>query len=149
MTAIVDDATELVGSTPLVRPDAFGGVLAKLEEWNPYSVKDRIAREMVEAAEAAGELDEDTTVVEPTSGNTGIGLGFVCAANRYDLTLTMPESMSEEPRKLLLALGATLALTDADGGMNGASMRRRNGRRATTRSCSASSATRRTPAPTD
>jgi cysteine synthase A len=95
-------------------------VLAKLEEWNPYSVNDRIAREMVEAAEAAGELDEDTTVVEPTSGNTGIGLGFVCAANGYDLTLTMPESMSEERRKLLSALGATLALTDADGGMNGA-----------------------------
>ncbi|WP_135822824.1 cysteine synthase A [Halostella litorea] len=120
MTEIVDDATELVGSTPLVRLDAFGGVLAKLEEFNPYSVKDRIAREMVEAAEAAGELDGDTAVVEPTSGNTGIGLAFVCAAKGYDLTLTMPESMSEERRKLLAAMGADLVLTDADDGMNGA-----------------------------
>ncbi|WP_135535791.1 cysteine synthase A [Halostella pelagica] len=120
MPRIVDDATELVGSTPLLRLDSFGGVLAKLEQFNPYSVKDRIAREMVEAAEAAGELDGDTTIVEPTSGNTGIGLAAVCAANDYDLVLTMPESMSEERRTLLASLDAELVLTDADDGMNGA-----------------------------
>ncbi|NHN49850.1 cysteine synthase A [Halostella sp. JP-L12] len=120
MARIVDDATELVGSTPLVRLNSFGGVLAKLEQYNPYSVKDRIAREMVEAAEAAGELDADATVVEPTSGNTGIGLAFVCAVEGYDLTLTMPESMSEERRKLLASMGADLVLTDADDGMSGA-----------------------------
>ena len=120
MERIVDDATELVGSTPLVRLESFGGVLAKLEQYNPYSVKDRIALEMIEAAEAAGELDDDTAVVEPTSGNTGIGLAHVCAVKGYDLVLTMPESMSEERRKLLDGLGAELVLTDADEGMGGA-----------------------------
>ncbi|MFB6135406.1 MAG: cysteine synthase A, partial [Halobacteriaceae archaeon] len=92
----------------------------KLESANPFSVKDRIARAMVAAAEEAGDLDGDTPLVEPTSGNTGIGLAFVCAARGYDLTLTIPASMSEERRRLLRALGADLELTPAEDGMGGA-----------------------------
>jgi cysteine synthase A len=118
---IAADATELIGETPLVRLDSFAdNLVAKVEAANPYSVKDRIARGMIGWAEREGHLDADTTVVEPTSGNTGIGLAVVCAAKGYDLVLTMPESMSEERRKLLSALGADIRLTPADGGMDAA-----------------------------
>jgi len=118
---IADDATELIGETPLVRLDSFAdNLVAKVEAGNPYSVKDRIAREMIEWADGEGLLDEGTTVVEPTSGNTGIGLAMTCAAKGYDLVLTMPASMSEERRKLLSALGADIRLTPADDGMDGA-----------------------------
>ncbi len=119
---IVEDMTELVGNTPIIRLDEFApNLLAKLEAFNPLSsVKDRIAVSMLEAAEEAGELEAGTTIVEPTSGNTGIGLAFAAAAKGYDLVLTMPESMSQERRSLLRALGAELELTPADGGMPGA-----------------------------
>ena len=118
---VAADVTELIGETPLVRVDAIApNLLVKLESFNPYSVKDRIAREMLDAAAEAGEITDETVVIEPTSGNTGIGLATVCAARGHDLILTMPESMSEERRQLLRALGAELELTDADGGMNGA-----------------------------
>jgi cysteine synthase A len=116
-----ESATELIGGTPLVDLSDFApNCYAKVEAANPFSVKDRIAREMIAQAEREGLIDEDTHVVEPTSGNTGIGLAFVCAAKGYDLTLTMPASMSEERRQLLRALGATLELTPADEGMSGA-----------------------------
>jgi len=119
---VADDVTEFIGDTPLLRLDDGTGttVLAKVESLNPYSVKDRIGKSMIEAAEDAGELTDDTVVIEPTSGNTGIALASVCAAKGYDLVLTMPESMSEERRQLLAGLGAELELTDADGGMSGA-----------------------------
>jgi len=119
---VSDDVTELIGETPLLRLSRGSGttVLAKVESFNPYSVKDRIARSMIETAEERGEITDDTVVVEPTSGNTGIGLASVCAAKGYDLVLAMPESMSEERRQLLAGLGAELELTDADGGMSGA-----------------------------
>lgn len=123
---IFDDITQTVGNTPLVRlrrlvETGDAEVLAKLETFNPMSsVKDRIGVAMIEAAEAKGLLDADTLVVEPTSGNTGIGLAFVCASRGYKLTLTMPESMSVERRQLLKALGATLVLTPAADGMGGA-----------------------------
>ncbi|MFW6436103.1 MAG: cysteine synthase A [Halococcoides sp.] len=118
---IADDATDLIGATPLLRADAFAeNLLVKLESFNPYSVKDRIAREMIDAGIEAGEITAETTVVEPTSGNTGIGLAAVCAAHDLELVLTMPESMSEERRALLAALGAELELTPADDGMPGA-----------------------------
>lgn len=118
---VAADVTELIGETPLVRVESIApNLLVKLESFNPYSVKDRIAREMLDAASEAGELTDDTVVIEPTSGNTGIGLAAVCAARDLELILTMPESMSEERRKLLRALGAELELTDADGGMDGA-----------------------------
>ncbi len=116
------DVTELVGETPLVDLDAFApNLLGKVEAANPGgSVKDRIAVAMLDRAEEAGTLGPETTVVEPTSGNTGIGLATAAAARGYDLVLTMPESMSEERRRLLRALGADLELTPADGGMDGA-----------------------------
>lgn len=118
---VAADVTELIGETPLVRVESIApNLLVKLESFNPYSVKDRIAREMLDAASEAGELTDDTVVIEPTSGNTGIGLATVCAAWDLELILTMPESMSEERRKLLRALGAELELTDADRGMGGA-----------------------------
>ena len=119
---VVEDITELIGETPLLRLSEGPGatVLAKVESCNPYSVKDRIGRSMIEAAEEAGQIGANTVVIEPTSGNTGIGLASVCAAKGYDLVLTMPESMSEERRQLLAGLGADLELTDADGGMSGA-----------------------------
>jgi cysteine synthase A len=113
--------TELIGDTPLVCLDSFAdNLLGKVEAANPYSVKDRIALYMIEAAAESGDLPDDGTVVEATSGNTGIGLAAVCAARGYDCVLTMPESMSEERRQLLSGLGADLELTPADGGMSGA-----------------------------
>jgi cysteine synthase A len=119
---IVSDATELVGDTPMLRLDSFApNLVAKLESFNPMaSVKDRIGVAMLEAAEREGLLDDETTIVEPTSGNTGVGLAFAAAAKGYDLILTMPESMSEERRALLRAFGAELELTPADDGMSGA-----------------------------
>ncbi|MDR2142777.1 MAG: pyridoxal-phosphate dependent enzyme, partial [Treponema sp.] len=127
MTGIVDNLTELVGNTPLLRPRRFmklagvEGLLFKLEYFNPLSsVKDRIAKAMIEDAEARGVLKDDTVLIEPTSGNTGIGLAFVAAARGYRLILTMPDTMSVERRQLLLALGAELVLTPGAEGMKGA-----------------------------
>src|SRR5438067_62148 len=123
---IFNDITETMGGTPLVRinrlvPRDHATVLAKCEFFNPLaSVKDRIGVAMIEAAEKSGRLDRDTVVVEPTSGNTGIALAFVCAAKGYRLILTMPESMSIERRRLLKALGAQVVLTPAADGMRGA-----------------------------
>jgi cysteine synthase A len=116
------DATELIGTTPLVHLDDFApNLLGKVESMNPMSsVKDRIAVSMIEAAEEAGELSDETTIIEPTSGNTGIGLAFTAAAKGYDLVLTMPDSKTEERRKLLRALGADLELTPGEDGMEGA-----------------------------
>src|SRR6476469_9922750 len=122
---IFNDITETIGGTPLVRinrlvPRDHATVLAKCEFFNPLaSVKDRIGVSMIEAAEKAGKVDKDTVVVEPTSGNTGIALAFVCAAKGYKLILTMPESMSIERRRLLKALGAEVVLTPAAEGMRG------------------------------
>src|SRR6202041_1647676 len=125
---IYDSVIDTIGATPLVRLrklEARSGVkaelLAKLEFFNPLaSVKDRIGLAMIEAGEAAGKIGPNTTIVEPTSGNTGIALAFVCAAKGYRLILTMPESMSIERRKMLLLLGAELELTPAAQGMRGA-----------------------------
>jgi cysteine synthase A len=125
MGRIYEDITQTVGRTPLVRLNRmagpYGTVLAKMESFNPcHSVKDRIAVAMIQAAEEKGLLNKDTTLIEPTSGNTGIGLAFVCAARGYKLILTMPESMSIERRKLLAMLGAQIVLTPASQGMTGA-----------------------------
>ncbi|MDQ2049939.1 cysteine synthase A [Natronolimnohabitans sp. A-GB9] len=121
---VVETVDELIGETPLLRLDAFADNLyGKVEAGNPYSVKDRIAREMIDAAERAGSLEPGGTVVEATSGNTGIGLASVSASRGYDCVLTMPESMSEERRSLLRALGAELELTPAEDGMTGANQR--------------------------
>ncbi len=123
---IADSALELVGNTPLLRLKRLTAamdaeVLVKLESNNPLgSVKDRIGVAMILDAEERGLLGENSVVVEPTSGNTGIALAFVCAARGYRLILTMPETMSTERRKLLSALGAELELTPGDGGMRGA-----------------------------
>lgn len=123
---IAKDVTQLVGNTPLVRINTLSNqtgaeILGKCEFMNPTSsVKDRIALAMIEAALKDGKIKEDTMVVEPTSGNTGIALAMVCAAKNIKLTLTMPESMSLERRQLLSALGATLDLTPAALGMKGA-----------------------------
>jgi cysteine synthase A len=120
-----------IGITPLVRLNRLGrglnaDILAKLEFFNPAgSVKDRIAASMIEKAEAEGRIGPETRIVEPTSGNTGIALAFVCAAKGYHLTLTMPETMSMERRKLLRHLGADLILTPGDKGMKGAIARAR------------------------
>lgn len=126
MKQIFESITDLVGNTPLVKLSQIGAglpgtVVAKLESFNPAgSVKDRIGLAMIEAGERDGRIGSDTVIIEPTSGNTGIGLATVCAARGYKLILTMPESMSMERRTLLAALGAELVLTPAAGGMKGA-----------------------------
>ena len=123
---IADSVVELIGRTPLVRlhrvvPEGAAEVLGKFEAFNPGgSVKDRIALSMIEAAEAAGAIKPGDTLVEPTSGNTGIGLAMVCARKGYHLVLTMPEDMSVERRRLLERFGAELMLTPAIEGMTGA-----------------------------
>lgn len=126
MGRIYTDLTKTIGNTPLVRLNRVtkgldATVLVKLESFNPLSsVKDRIGVSMIEAAEKAGHIKEDTIILEPTSGNTGIALAFVCAAKGYKLVLVMPETMSIERRKLLKALGADLVLTPGSQGMKGA-----------------------------
>jgi cysteine synthase A len=128
---IYDSVLDTIGATPLVRLPRISArygvgaeLLGKCEFHNPLSsVKDRIGRAMIEALEAEGRLDADTVLVEPTSGNTGIALAFVCAAKGYRLILTMPETMSVERRKMLRLLGAELVLTDGGQGMRGAVQR--------------------------
>lgn len=123
---IFNDITETIGGTPLVRlnrliPKEHATVLVKCEFFNPLSsVKDRIGLAMIEAGERSGKVNKNTVIVEPTSGNTGIALAFVCAARGYKLILTMPQSMSIERRRLLKALGAQVELTPAEDGMRGA-----------------------------
>jgi cysteine synthase A len=119
------DITRIIGGTPLIRINKLSSgknlILAKLEMLNPLSsVKDRIGLAMIKAAEQSGRIQKGDLIVEPTSGNTGIALAFVCAAKGYRLILTMPESMSEERRKILKRLGAKLVLTPAGEGMGGA-----------------------------
>ena len=128
MSEIVNSVTELIGKTPLLRAGNFAEknnagavILAKLEYFNPAgSAKDRIAKSMIEAAEKSGELKPGAVIIEPTSGNTGIGLASVAAAKGYRVILTMPETMSMERRKLLKAYGAEIVLTEGIKGMNGA-----------------------------
>ena len=121
-----DEITQCIGNTPLVRlrrltDGCVATVLGKLESFNPLgSVKDRLGRAMIDAAEREGRINQDTVIIEPTSGNTGIGLGYVCAARGYRLIVTMPESMSVERRRMLKALGAEVVLTPAGEGMPGA-----------------------------
>jgi cysteine synthase A len=126
MARVYSDITKTIGDTPLVRLNRVtegtrATVLAKLESFNPLgSVKDRIGVNMIDVAEREGRITKDTVIVEPTSGNTGIGLAFVCAARGYRLILTMPEKASLERRQVMQALGAELVLTPSDDGMRGA-----------------------------
>ncbi|MHC4072393.1 MAG: cysteine synthase A [Planctomycetota bacterium] len=125
MSAVFEDITDAVGFTPLVQINKLGSgkavILAKLESYNPCgSVKDRIAKSMIEAAEKQGSIGPETVLIEPTSGNTGIGLACICAAKGYRLILTMPESMSLERWKLLRLFGAKTVFTPAERGMTGA-----------------------------
>jgi len=126
MAKAVDSITQLIGSTPLIALGKLsaglpGKLFGKLESMNPGgSVKDRIALGMIEAAKASGKLTAETTIVEPTSGNTGVALAMVCAAEGFKLVLTMPETMTVERRKLLAAYGAKLVLTPGAEGMRGA-----------------------------
>ena len=125
MANVFDDITHTIGRTPLVKVNKIiqskATVLAKMESFNPMaSVKDRIALSMIEAGEQDGKITADTVIIEPTSGNTGIGLAWVCAVRGYRCILTMPDSMSIERRRVLLALGAELVLTPAAEGMTGA-----------------------------
>jgi cysteine synthase A len=123
---IYDDITQTIGHTPLIRlrrvvGDAKATVVGKLENFNPlWSVKDRIGVAMIDAAERDGKIKPGTTIIEPTSGNTGIGLAFPCAARGYKLFVTMPDTMSLERRRLLKAFGAEVVLTPGEKGMNGA-----------------------------
>lgn len=123
---IYDNLTQCIGHTPLVKMQrSHGGakatIAAKLESFNPlWSVKDRIGVAMIDAAEKAGKIKPGTTIIEPTSGNTGIGLAFTCAARGYKLMVTMPETMTLERRRLLKAFGAEIVLTPGEKGMNGA-----------------------------
>jgi cysteine synthase len=123
---IYDDITQTIGNTPLIRLNKVtegvkADVVAKLENFNPlWSVKDRIGVAMIDAAEASGQITKDTVIIEPTSGNTGIGLAFTCAARGLRLVVTMPESMSMERRRLIKAFGAEIVLTPAAEGMPGA-----------------------------
>jgi len=122
---IYQNITEKIGHTPLIRINRLNTgsatVLAKVESFNPLSsVKDRIALAMIEGAESRGLLQQDSVIIEPTSGNTGVGLAYICAVKGYHLIITMPETMSMERRKLLTALGAELVLTDGSLGMKGA-----------------------------
>jgi len=123
---IMNSILDTVGNTPMVKlnrmvPEGSATIYAKMESFNPtWSVKDRIAKSMIEAAERKGLIKKDTTIIEPTSGNTGIGLGMVCAVKGYKLILTMPETMTIERRKLLAAFGAQLILTPGPEGMGGA-----------------------------
>jgi cysteine synthase A len=123
---IYDDITQTIGHTPLIRlrrvvGDCKAQIVAKPESFNPlWSVKDRIGVAMIDAAERDGKIKKDTVIIEPTSGNTGIGLAFTCAARGYRLVVTMPETMSLERRRLLKAFGAEVVLTPGEKGMNGA-----------------------------
>ena len=120
---IANNMTELIGNTPLVKINKLSNanILAKVESFNPAgSIKDRPALNMIEKAEQEGLINKDTIIIEPTSGNTGIGLAMVCAIKGYKMILTMPETMSLERRKLLKAYGAELVLTDGTKGMQGA-----------------------------
>ena len=123
---IHQEITDCIGNTPLVRMQrvtegCVADVIAKVENMNPlWSVKDRIGRAMIDAAERDGLINSDTTIIEPTSGNTGIALAYVCAARGYKMAVTMPDSMSIERRRLVLALGAEVILTPGAEGMPGA-----------------------------
>jgi cysteine synthase A len=126
LSRVKDSITECIGNTPLIKlrritEGCVATVLAKVESMNPlWSVKDRIGRSMIDAAERDGKIKPDTVIIEPTSGNTGIGLAYVCASRGYKLMVTMPESMTVERRRLLKALGAEIVLTPAAEGMPGA-----------------------------
>ncbi len=126
MARIYDDITKTIGNTPLVRinrlnPCGDVTLLAKVESFNPLSsVKDRLGLALIEAAERDGRITKDTTIIEPTSGNTGIALAFICASRGYKLILTMPDTMSVERRQLLKIFGAEVVLTDGTKGMRGA-----------------------------
>ena len=128
MSKIAQKLTDLIGNTPLLALNRYSqeaglssAIVAKLEYFNPLgSVKDRVAYAMITAAEQAGKINQETVIIEPTSGNTGVGLAFVAASKGYKLVLTMPETMSVERRNLLKALGAEIVLTSGAAGMRGA-----------------------------